>query len=292
MESLKNNWEEHKIEKKYTKLLTSFKTNGPTQSNIKDLNNLDKQITEMMIHAETKCTNVSSHHPDFWSPDLSAAIKNRRFWRAEKRRASKVKIGQSLFDAIENFKTACRHLKEAEKKYNEIVKDSKSIRVEFLQKLAADLAVEKGTEASNELKKLIHIEKQRNQAESTRKVLKPGNMGGLSSILIPSATEYDNSGDDNFDLYNINQMWTKIQKQYGHDIKNWDRVTERTMMEKLILAWQRKHFEQANETPLAKKEWSELFDDETIQQAIQDGTFDIPLSIPKETQQLIKQMRR
>ena len=63
-------------------------------------------------------------------------------------------------------------------------------------------------------------------------------------------------------------------------------------MEKLILQWQRKHFEQAYETPLASKTWNEIFDDDTIQQAIQDGTFEIPTTISLEAQQLIKQMRR
>lgn len=83
-----------------------------------------------------------------------------------------------------------------------------------------------------------------------------------------------------------------MEKNYGHDIKNWDRITERQQMEQLILQWQRKHFEQANETPLAQKSWNDIFDDDTIQQAIQDGTFDIPNTFPIECQQLIKQKRR
>ena len=166
------------------------------------------------------------------------------------------------------------------------------MREEFLKKLADEIALEQGTDAGNELKKLIHIEQQRNQAESTRRILKPNHIGGLTSILIPSATEYKNRESDNFNVYDINQMWEKIQKNYGHDIKNWDRITERQQMEQLILQWQRKHFEQANKTPLAQKSWNDIFDDDTIQQAIQDGTFDIPKTLPIECQQLIKQMRR
>ena len=202
-----------------------------------------------MLHAENCCTNVSSHHPDFWSPELSEAVKNRRFWKAEKRRASRVRIGQSLSDAIENFKHACKKFKEANIKYREVTKNSKSLRYEFLQKLAEEIAVEKGTDAANELKQLIHIEKQRDQAASIRQVLKSNAIGGLTSILIPSTTEYANSNDDNFNLHDIDQMWDRIQQNYGHDIGNWDRITERDTMEKLILKWQRKHFEQANEPP-------------------------------------------
>ena len=39
-------------------------------------------------------------------------------------------------------------------------------------------------------------------------------------------------------------------------------------------------------------QWSNFFDNDNIQNAIQDGTFEIPTSIPMEAQQLIKQMRR
>lgn len=39
-------------------------------------------------------------------------------------------------------------------------------------------------------------------------------------------------------------------------------------------------------------QWSDFFDNDNIQNAIQDGTFEIPTSIPMEAQQLIKQMRR
>lgn len=115
-----------------------------------------------------------------------------------------------MYDAIQNFKYACSQLREANTKYKIITKNSKSLREEFLKKLADEIALEQGTDAGNELKKLIHIEQQRNQAESTRRILKPNHIGGLTSILIPSATEYENRESDNFNVYDINQMWKKI----------------------------------------------------------------------------------
>ena len=69
--------------------------------------------------------------------------------------------------------------------------------------------------------------------------------------MIPAATEYDDKdGSKDFHL-NIDRMWTRLQKANGDDIKNWERISNRNQMEDLMLKWQRRHFEQANETPLA-----------------------------------------
>ena len=84
---LDEEWTTHKMYSKFQDVAKILKTDGITPATVTHLNNLNKQITEIMLHAENRCTNVSSHHPDFWSPELSAAIKNKRFWKAEKRRA-------------------------------------------------------------------------------------------------------------------------------------------------------------------------------------------------------------
>ena len=138
------------------------------------------------------------------------------------------------------------------------------------------------------LKKLIHIEKQRDQARRIQNTLNSKQGGGVTSILIPAATEYD----EGVDKMDVHVMWDRLQIANGNDVKNWDRITDRKTMEKLLLHWQQKHFQQANETPLANTNWARKLTDHKIQHAIQRGDFDTPKSLPKEVHELLKSMKR
>lgn len=50
MDALTNEWNKHKIDEKYKRLVEKFNSNDPNFE--QEINNLDKQITELMIHAE------------------------------------------------------------------------------------------------------------------------------------------------------------------------------------------------------------------------------------------------
>ena len=115
--------------------------------------------------------------------------------------------------------------------------------------------------------------------------------GGVTSILIPAITEYDNE-HDKANYMDVGVMWNRLQIANGNDIQNWNRITDRKTMESLLLLWQQKHFQQANETPLAKSEWGDKLMDEKIQHAIQKGKFQVPRNMPKEVHHTIKSMKR
>ena len=59
-----------------------------------------------------------------------------------------------------------------------------------------------------------------------------------------------------------------------------------------FLEWQRRHFEQSNDTPFATEEWRTRLQDYHIQQSILDGTYPIPKDLPTETQGILQTMRR
>ena len=210
----------------------------------------------------------------------------------QKKKASRLKIESSIIDGIFKFRHACSQIRKATQALREVTKNSKSLRVEFLKQRAKDYAKKNNTTAEKELKKILHVERQRNQSIVIQAVLKRKGRGGPTSILIPAATEYDdNDGSIGFHL-NIDRMWTRLQKANGHDIKNWERISNRNQMEDLMLKWQRRHFEQANETPLATTKWKHKLMEDKIQMEIQEGTFKIPPNFPLEVKQIIKQMRR
>ena len=146
------------------------------------MNKLDKHITELMISAERKCSHLTSHHPEHWSPALATAIKKKKNWKKERKRSSKVVQGQSVIDAILSFKEACTQFRQATQELKQASKKSKSLREEFLKQRAQELAKKNNTSAEKELKKIIHIEQQRNQAVAIQLVLKRKGRGGPSSI--------------------------------------------------------------------------------------------------------------
>ena len=60
----------------------------------------------------------------------------------------------------------------------------------------------------------------------------------------------------------------------------------------MLLLWQRKHFTQANETPFANEKWRKILQDDSIQDMILDGTYDLDEKFPLEAKELLLQMQR
>ena len=90
------------------------------------LNQLDKEITEIMVHAEKKSTTVSSRHLDHWSPELIAARRHKRHWRIQLTKAAKIPFKDGFVQALETFKYVDNKLKEAEEEYIQLSKEAKS----------------------------------------------------------------------------------------------------------------------------------------------------------------------
>ena len=292
LKHFESDWTYHKIDKKFQIIRNMFNEPVPKEKLSHMLNKLDKEITDMMIHAEKKCTMVSSHHLDHWSPELIAAVRNKRHWRTELTKAAKLPLKVGLVQAIETFRYVDGKLKQAEEEYNELSKQARKIRWEFLQDRADYLAATRNTKPEKELKRLIHVEQQRDQAGRINTIVKPFTKGGPNSILIPAVTEYPMPRIEYFDHYDINQIWTRIDMYNGEDIINRERITDRGRVEQMLLDWQRKHFEQSNETPFATDEWRVRLQDYHIQQSILDGTYQIPQDLPVEAKEILQTMRR
>lgn len=61
---LKEEWDNHKIDRRLDTLIQDFKQEGATKSNIKRLNDLDRHITDIMRYSEKNCTTISRHAKD------------------------------------------------------------------------------------------------------------------------------------------------------------------------------------------------------------------------------------
>lgn len=76
-----------------------------------------------MTGAEQKCTKVSSHHLDDWTPELMEALEYKRHCKTKLTKGSKITLESNLATTIENFRNASTVYKQAEKKYGEMKKN-------------------------------------------------------------------------------------------------------------------------------------------------------------------------
>ena len=167
------------------------------------LNQLDSQITEILIGAEKKCTKVRSHHLDDWTPELMEALERKRDCMTKLRKAAKISLESNLVESIETFRDASQAYTIANQAYLELKKDSKQKRKTFQEDLAKEKEEKNGTDAAKEIYSLIQIEKQRNQSLRINSVLKPRSGGGPSSILIPAISEYQRPYPEHFNYQEI-----------------------------------------------------------------------------------------
>ena len=124
---------------------------------------------------------------------------------------------------------------------------------------------------------LKHIEKQIRSSTRIDYALNGRKSGSLSYLLLPAPSSYPQSDrdDPNFDHTNIDTIYKRVSTVHnGKDVHEWEAVSNREQVERLTLECMRKHFSQADGTPLTSPEWIERMNDEKFQNSIIDGSFD------------------
>ena len=87
-------------------------------------------------------------------------------------------------------------------------------------------------------------------------------------------------------------MWDLIYPDNGKKIQQWETVSDKQQMENIMVNWQRKHFQQVNETPLAHISWKDKFDSPHFQRAVLDGSYTPPLDLPPETREVLLHLKK
>ena len=228
-------WNAHKITQKFDKLKSLFESSTDALVCEMEINKLDKQISEIMISAEKKCTSVSAHHLDYWSPELLKAMAAKRYWKSRVTSASKLPLKIGLLKGTQIYKDTLEKYREVEQIYLEKRKDAKNIREIFLYERAEEIALTRGTKAAQEVKSLIETEKEREKSARIKKTVKQKQNGGPSTVLIPAITEYQQPYPEGFDHYNIEHIWNRIEFDNGEDVQNWERVTDQTLVQSMLL---------------------------------------------------------
>jgi len=258
------------------------------------INELDEQITTSLISAEKKCAKIHMLCRHDWSPELKFALVNLRHAKRHLKKTLK-ETNVSEEDYVEKVRMAYEGRRKWRKACREAKENSKELRESFLEELAQHQALLNNTIASNEIKQLKRYEEQRKDAQRIRSVLKGRNHRLLTSIEIPDVSNYtgQESENDKFSHYDVDVIWNKLLKYNGADVKSWERIDDRKLVEELIVKWQQLYFGQSKNTPLAAKEWEERFKDDEFRNQILDGeTIEEYKNQQIETVEFLRAMKR
>ena len=101
-----------------------------------------------------------------------------------------------------------------------------------------------------EVRRIKEVGRQRAVAKRINYALSKNNKAGENDILIPDITSYSNEEQcrPGFNHYNIETMWSRICPKNGKDINRWERITNKQLVDKILVGWQCQHFLQATET--------------------------------------------
>ena len=199
------------------------------------LNNLDVQMGEMMTSAEKKCTNISKNAIHAWSPTLGDAIKKERTIKKKIAKIRRCGVCENMKDINSRLMHLNHELKESRKEIKNAKVDADSLRKTHLEELIQE-KLDKNPKSTyaGELKKLQNVEKQRSDARRICNSHQRSRREGIKSIYIPASVEYDNECDRN-QYRNMDVMWKRLQLQNGKDIKEWEKIEDRNLVEKLTL---------------------------------------------------------
>ena len=283
IKSIAKGYKQLHIRSRLRRLTKSFKKQGATSLNIRALNQLDSDITKLMMSAESSCSKVHKNCKSPWSPTLKDAIKA---YRRSKLIVKKIrKSSQSNPSHLESAIAARRH---ARSHYKAVLSQSATYREQFLLQQAEFVADCRGTNAYQEYSNLLRYEKLRNSFSKIKRCLRGSFSGSLSSILIPSREEYPDhlTSDPQFSHYDIDAMWDLIQPYNGKNITSWERISDGPKLEELLLLWMGKHNAQASESPLASPLWQTKLDHPQTRESILNGTFHDE-SLPPEVSEFL-----
>ena len=239
---LNDQFNNHRIYEKINQLYDNsinMGINDDKESILKEVDNLDKLITQLMLFAERKCCKKKERA--LWSPTLQQSNLIIQYWNImtkSKRQGIRVdhrlnhikgRMNQASRENINNTTTTAKvALKEAIAKHKELLKNSQELRREYLQSIIDDLT-ERDEKTKTTLKSLMYREESNYDFRLIRSVYKGQQSKGVTHIMVP----------DSNDTYKVLTDPITIE----------DKIIERNIG----------HFGQANDTPFATGELKKIF---------------------------------
>ena len=258
-------WKQQKVHEKIHHIVTNQSSMNMEEVAL-FLNKVDTQIGEILTHAEKKCTNVSSGATHEWSPKLGGALRKERESRKRLRKLRRCSLIDNQREIQVAIQEEIKVLSEIRQEVRNIKTHDKEFRKAHLDELIEEKIKKNPTSTyAEELKRLSHIEIQRKEARHIRSTSGVKKKQGVLSILIPDQSEYSEPLQKST-FKSMDTIWERLRGKNGKDVKKWIEIDERKEVERLTLECMKKHFSQAEGTPLTSNYWTaQLTDDEFIQ---------------------------
>ena len=290
---LEDEWKNHKIDERLQKIADTIKRDGMTNENLKRLNNIDNQITDIMRHSEKKCTKISRHARDPWSPQLKELAREIRYITVQIRKTLRDLMPISIVECMGKVNSYHLQLTEKRKEYREFIKKANVHRKMHLEERAQyHVSIGKNSNAAGEVKRLSNIEQQKQDSVKINFTINEISTGAATYILIPHLDAYASTSAFDGNIYSVNNIWKRIQLLGGEDIEKWVRVTDKNILENMLIQWQVLHYTQANNTPFSDKFWTDELGKPEVSDRIIKGEYDPPASLPWEAKEILLHMKR
>ena len=120
------------------------------------------------------------------------------------------------------------------------------------------------------LRVLAEKEKRHREYWRLRYVLKPKVAGVVPEVRVRRG------------VTSVDHMWMTL-KENREELEDWETITGREEVEEILIQWNRRHFSQASETPLAKGKWERDLDvnnkENKVCQILEGRTEDLDIDV-------------
>jgi len=254
------------------------------------LNNIDLQISQVLTGAEKRCTNANKTAIHEWSPKLGIAIVDERNCKKRISKLRRAMLQSNYADIKKELLYEENNLKTIRKNIKHIKKNDAEYRKAHIEELILEkLEKSPGSTYAGELKKLQHIETQRKEAALIRSTKGIRSKQGITKILIPAKTEYVTPEVDHLSM---DAIWERVKAKNGKDVQDWIAIEDMNVIESLTLNCMRKHFGQAEGTPLTSTYWSNQLVDDTFINNMQKENYECLENETIAVQEYFKAMKQ
>jgi hypothetical protein len=240
-------FEDHKIENRLEKLKEKTKDEWTANDNA-ELEAVDRDITRAMLAAEKKCrvkdpiafTRELARGRKlitFWKLWLTELKTNRDTWEQRDAILRELKVTEPLHLSMEHptARIINGKLKEQQQKCRNMVANAPERRENELRELSKAMAADNKHDEAKIYQRIMESEQDKKEYSHLRRILNKDNSGGLTHLLAPST--------------NLDECIELIRNGGIDTCDQNETIIDAEIIEKLLMARNKKHFGQAKGTP-------------------------------------------
>ena len=287
---VKDQFQHHSIVQRIRNLEEYIKVESFNEIAEKELEKLDEQITEIRLRSEDRLLPDPSRYKHATPMDkivqkiriVQSILKLRN---GKKNADHLIRYGESIDIPpyeVADESNAKKYLKSMKNDLKFMHEEEAITREDHL-----DCCIEKAIQLHDKkkisiIKDMKEREKQRRSWDKIHFTVKPNRRGGVDRLGIPMGMENSSTLE----------IWNYLSNQ--NNKPSWTFITDSIEIERRLEEWQLCHYSQAQETPLATKQWQERLDpvsktDEQMS-SIMEGELFTKSDLPMESKRFLKHM--